>query len=72
MRSDKLNSASKAGRQPGDVAFLAMAHFKLGQKDKAQEFLRSLQQLMKRPPWSSDAEAASFFGEALELVAGNP
>jgi len=69
-RSDKLNSASKAGRQPADVAFLAMANFKLGQKDKSQTLLGELRQLMKQPKWSGNGEAQGFLREAEELLAG--
>jgi eukaryotic-like serine/threonine-protein kinase len=68
-RSDKLNSTSKQGRQPADVAFLAMAHFKLGGKDKAQSLLAELRQLMKQTQWKDDAEAQRFLREAEALLA---
>jgi len=67
-RSDKLNSVS--GRQLADVSFLAMANFKLGQKEKAEAFLVQLRQLMKQPAWPGNAEAQGFVREAEELLAG--
>ena len=69
-RSDKINS--ERDRQPRDVSFLAMAHYKLGQKDKAQLLLSELRQLMKEPGWSIDAEARGFLREAEDLLAGKP
>jgi hypothetical protein len=71
-RSDKFNSASKEGRHPADIAFLTMAHFKLGQKDKAQALVGELGQLMKKPQWSGNAEAQGFLREAEDLLAGKP
>jgi hypothetical protein len=73
-----VKSASKDGRQPADVAFLAMTHFKLGQREKAQALLGELRQLMKQrqalveklPPWSGNAEAQGFLREAEELITG--
>jgi WD40 repeat protein/serine/threonine protein kinase len=69
-RSDKLNSASRPARQPTDVAFLAMAHFKLGQKEKAQALLGELRQLMKQPAGSGNKEAQGFLREAEALIVG--
>jgi WD40 repeat protein/predicted Ser/Thr protein kinase len=71
-RADKLNSRSKRGRQPADLAFLAMSHFKLGQKEKAQTELAELRQLMKQPRWSAPRHGSnweqSFFEKAEQLV----
>jgi WD40 repeat protein len=77
-RADELNrSPAKssdpferqgAGSIPADLAFLAMAHFQLGEKDKALDLLKRLRELMKKPPWSEDAEAADFLKEAELLI----
>jgi hypothetical protein len=69
-RSHQINF--KEGRQPGDVAFHAMAHYKLGEKDRAQSLLGELRQLMKEPRWSTNAEANGFLREAEALLAGKP
>jgi eukaryotic-like serine/threonine-protein kinase len=67
-RSDEINSHSQAGRLPADVAFLALVHFKLGQKEKAQALIGELRQLMKQPQWCNNAEAQGFLHEAEELL----
>jgi hypothetical protein len=67
-----MNTSSKQGRQPADVAFLAMANFGLGQKEKAQQLLDELRQLMKKPQWAQNSEAKGFLREAEELLAGKP
>ena len=55
-RSDKIDSAWKAGRRPANIAFFLILHFNLGQKEQAQPLMHELRQLMKRPPWSRIAE----------------
>jgi predicted NACHT family NTPase len=69
-RSDKINSALREGRIPDDVSFLAMAHFKLGRQEKAQELLTRLRQIMKQQVWSENGEAQDFMREATELIEG--
>jgi hypothetical protein len=71
-RSDKLNSESNLGRQPGDVAFLAMATYKLGQNEKANSLLAELRQLMKQPKWAANEEANGFLREAEALLIAKP
>jgi tetratricopeptide (TPR) repeat protein len=70
LRSDKLSSTLKGGRQYEDLAFLAMAYFKLGQNAKAQALLGELRQLIKLPKWSDNPEALGFLREAEDVVAG--
>jgi WD40 repeat protein/serine/threonine protein kinase/tetratricopeptide (TPR) repeat protein len=67
-RSDQINSASKEGRHPGDVAFLAMTQFKLGHLEKARAAIGLLDQLMKQSHWSSNMEAQRFRREAAGLL----
>jgi dipeptidyl aminopeptidase/acylaminoacyl peptidase len=64
--SDELNGH----KQPGDVAFLAMANHELGHAEAAQAALARLRELLKSPDWSADAEAALLSGEAEALLAG--
>jgi WD domain, G-beta repeat len=70
IRSDQIFSAQNPARCPTDVAFLAMAHFKLGQPAKALGLLTELRQLMKSPRWSGRSEFQGFLREATELIEG--
>ena len=70
-RSDQIFSAQNPGRCPTDVAFLAMAQFRLGQRAKARGLLTELRQLLKQPRWSGNTEHQSFLREATELIEGN-
>jgi hypothetical protein len=47
-----------------------MAQHKLGKKDDAKTNLGRLREIMKRPQWVKDAEAAGFLREAEELIEG--
>jgi tetratricopeptide (TPR) repeat protein len=71
-RSGKLNSASPAGTQPADLAFLALAQHQLGQKEKAQASLERLRQILKQPQWAKNEEAQGFLREAEELLKEQP
>jgi WD40 repeat protein/serine/threonine protein kinase len=59
-----------------DLAFLAMAHHRLGQTERAQEYLKRLRERMKKPERERDQEgqwwfrgdAQSFLREAEELL----
>jgi hypothetical protein len=68
-RSDKLNSGSKAGRHPADLAFLATAHCKLGRQTEAESLLGELKALMKKPMWANNDEAQEFLKEAEAVLA---
>ena len=59
-QSEKLRASQRLGPMPADLAFLAMAHFRLGQTAKAQDYLESLRERMRKPPWAKDAEAQGF------------
>ena len=69
-RSDRIQSALSPGRRPEDIAFLAMAQFKLAQQEQAQTLLTELRQLMRQPQWSGNAEAQRFLREATDLIEG--
>src|SRR5262249_47864636 len=61
-KSEKLKRA-REGSHPADLAFLAMAHHQLSQKDEAKATLARLREVMKQPRWSNDVEAQSFVRE---------
>jgi eukaryotic-like serine/threonine-protein kinase len=68
-QSDRLNTEGALGTQPADLAFLALAHNRLGEPDQAHNALVRLQALMKNPGRAGDTEARSFLreAEAIEL-----
>ena len=68
-KSEKLN-VTKEGAHPVDLAFLAMARYRLGDKDEAKATLGRLREVMKQPRRTKDAEAAGFLREAEELIEG--
>jgi tetratricopeptide (TPR) repeat protein len=67
-RSDKSNAARHKTSLPADVAFIAMAHHRLGQGEKAQQALRQLRELMKDARWAKDEESRTFVAEAEALL----
>jgi WD40 repeat protein/serine/threonine protein kinase len=69
-RSDQGALADNLGRRPENVAFIAMAEFKLGQVDKARESLAQLRALMENPRWADQAGLQAFLTEATELIEG--
>ncbi len=69
-RSDAERAAARAAAIPADVAFLAMAHHRLGHAAEAQAELARLRELMKRPLRMLDPESAAFLKEAEELIEG--
>jgi hypothetical protein len=71
-RSDQLNAPKHQGSIPADLAFLAMAQLRLGQKEQAQAALARLREAMKNPRWTKDAEAQGFLREAEALLEGKP
>jgi WD40 repeat protein/tRNA A-37 threonylcarbamoyl transferase component Bud32 len=72
--SDKIQAVGLKGSHPADLAFLAMAHYQLGQKDQAQTVLGRLRETMQQARWAKDVEARGFLQEAeslLQATAGN-
>jgi WD40 repeat protein/serine/threonine protein kinase len=57
---------------PTTLAFLAMSQFQEGRKEQARGTLVRLRELTSKPPWSTDAEAASFLREAATLIEDKP
>lgn len=75
--SDRMNSAAPAvpsrrpqGSVPADLAFLAMAHHQLGQKQQALEWLDKLQESIAQPGAPRQSESGSFLQEAETLILG--
>jgi hypothetical protein len=62
-RSEKLNQAPPSGSQPSDLAFLALAHAKLGHQPEAQLYLKRLRETAKQPRWAADGETQGFLRE---------
>jgi tetratricopeptide (TPR) repeat protein len=71
-RSDKMNSAQGRNSIPDDLAFLAMAHYQLGQKEKAQASLNRLREIMMQPELAKNEQAQAFLREAEALVKEKP
>jgi hypothetical protein len=63
-----VNKAS----DPDDLAFLAMVHHKLGQKDQAQATLVRLQDVIRQSQWATNPQAQGFLREAEELLKTKP
>jgi hypothetical protein len=54
--------------EPRDVAVLAMAYHRLGNKEKAASFLKMTQTSVRHPEWKNDLEARAFLAEAEALI----
>ena len=63
-----MNAASSSGPTPADVAFLAMAHVKVGELDEAAAAPERLRALMTEPPHAADPDARAFLREAEALI----
>jgi WD40 repeat protein/tRNA A-37 threonylcarbamoyl transferase component Bud32/tetratricopeptide (TPR) repeat protein len=64
-----LSSQLKTGT-PWNLAFLAMAHHGLGEREAAQAILARLRELMKKPGWTSRVDLQTYLREAEELIEG--
>ncbi|HWB10984.1 MAG TPA: serine/threonine-protein kinase [Pirellulales bacterium] len=67
---DRLFTAQNPNRNPMDVAFSAMAHFRLGQVAEAQELVNLIKPLLNRPAFRGLGERENFLREAVQLVEG--
>ena len=67
-RSLVLNTPQYNGPNPADMAFIAMAHQKLGETDDAKKTLERLRGVMSLDRWAFDSESADFLGEAGHLI----
>ncbi len=63
-QSDRLNSGGALGSQPADLAFMALAHHRLGESNQARTALGRLRALMKKSEHASTSEAQLFLSEA--------
>jgi tetratricopeptide (TPR) repeat protein len=65
QRSEPLNAREPSGPHPADLAFLAMAHFRLGQKEKAMAELQRLRKAVElwQQSWRNQ-QAPLFWQEA--------
>jgi len=69
-RSDEIASRTKPGGIPEDVAFLALAHARLGHPEEATRCLARLRSLMTREGVRPSADARAFLAEAETVVGG--
>jgi tetratricopeptide (TPR) repeat protein len=60
-RCDKLRLS---GSIPDDLAFQAMAHYRLGRTDQALEILNRVREIMKKPEWANKGEEQAMLREA--------
>jgi serine/threonine protein kinase/tetratricopeptide (TPR) repeat protein len=69
-RSDALYSEEFPTGVPADLAFMAMAHYKLGNADEARALLNRLREAMRDPRNAGSPEARQFSAEAEALLEG--
>jgi WD domain, G-beta repeat len=55
---------------PAELAFFALAQYRLDKKQDAQAVLARLRECMKNPKWSKDATAKAFLREAESVIKG--
>jgi hypothetical protein len=68
-QAERLKTDLQNGPDPADLAFLAMAEYRLGQTNPARVALNRLRELMKKPEHAQDQQGQTFLreAEALEL-----
>ncbi len=66
-RSAQFNSEATGHPDPADLAFLALAHYRLSRTGPALEFLRRLREMMKQPDLAQNPENQDFLREAESL-----
>lgn len=71
-RSDAINAEEQDGPQPGDVAFIAMARWQLGQKEEARVALARLRDLAAQDRWKNEEETRRHLAEAEALIVSAP
>ena len=69
-QADRLHEVRGPGSAPADLAFLAMAHYRLGQKEKALDYLNRVRELTKTEWWAMNDEDRAFLREAEALING--
>jgi WD40 repeat protein len=71
-QAEALNAKKNGGSIPADLAFLTMAHQKLGHQEEAAKDLARLRALMKEPRWAYHPESKRFLREAEEVFVDQP
>jgi eukaryotic-like serine/threonine-protein kinase len=66
-RADRLDPGA-----PAVMAFLAMAHHQLGEREQAQTDLARLREILDQPHWAKDAETLDLVHEAQALIPHDP
>ena len=66
--SEPLNVAIHGGPLPEDLAFLALARYRLGQIDQARAILSRLRETMKNPKWTEDDQEATAIAHEAETI----
>jgi tetratricopeptide (TPR) repeat protein len=67
-RSDQINSQAFGSSDPADLAFLAMAQFRLGEIRKARALMGRLTEAMKNAKWAQDPSAQEFQRETESIA----
>ena len=67
-RSNRVHAARVGGAVPANLAFIAMAHQRLGNVREAREAMGQLFDTMKRPQWKEDREALGFLRESEAMI----
>lgn len=68
LESDRINSEEVEGGVPHDVAFIAMAHHRLGQAAEAQAALERVRTMMEAPDWAANERSRPYLEEAEALI----
>jgi hypothetical protein len=71
-RATALNTAKGGGPSPTELAFLAMAHHRLGHAAEARAGLAALRTRMRDPEAAKDVESRAFLHEAEALIDPKP
>jgi WD40 repeat protein/serine/threonine protein kinase len=71
-RSSELYAKAGRGVQPADLAFIAMAQFRLGRVEEARASLARLRELMREGRHAASQESQAFAREAEALIEGQP
>jgi hypothetical protein len=68
IHAESLNATGEGRPMPADLAILAMAQYRLGQKDQARATLDRLRKAMQQSAWTKDKEANALLQEAEQLI----
>ncbi|MFZ4575753.1 MAG: hypothetical protein ACOYN0_15265, partial [Phycisphaerales bacterium] len=68
LRADQINVANAQAHHPSDLAFIAMARFKLGLVNDARADLAAFLALAEEDLWKNDEEVRAWIKEAQDLI----